>query len=995
MRMGFVKSFRPFCLLAGLLLGLVTPTFAIWHCGDIGLPATPRAIIQDPISCDFFIATGGPYLIRIDEATYEVTQVDLGTAATALGINTSTRLLYAVHEAADMVTTLNIDTGTTGLISVGDGPAGIAIDALRDIAYVLALGDSTIWVIQGTTVTDTIECAGRPSAIAVDPLSGKGFVTLSDADLLLTFDTSSGDTAHYATGSQPTAIEIDPEKGEVYIADSQANSITAFRVEADSVFTIPLVNFPRSLALNPETKHLFVGMAASGVIIVDTDTYSTVNVGLPSVPGHVAIDPLSDRGFASLPGDGLIAEMSPAGDTLLVSAAGTPDEFIVNPITNKCYVCNPGSQSISVLEAANFSGFDIPAGAGPGQIAINFESHEVYTPNWFTANVTIIDGYTDATSTLKVADGPNGFKIDPVTDDLYVVCAWAGRVTLKRSGSPDTILIPIGEYAHGMTLNLNTQTAYVSNRYSDDLSVIDMQTLDTTRVRMGNYPCFVDVNMETNTMYVTNRTSWTLTVIDGALLTTDFARIGPGPTAVRVNPHTNKAIAVDTNQRTISVVDGETLDRVVIPVGTTPRGLSINKNTNTFYVSSGIDGEVTVVDGDTYRRTPVPCAHGLFATKVDPWLDKAYVVSWDLASVHMIDGNFLTTLRIPVGAEPHGTAYDPVLEKLYVSNHATNSVEIMKLRDKISPRIEVEIDTLASDVAYSRTPTITGTATSLRTPRNYGIMKVLYKIDNLRGPWSEATITGSGPSVTWELTTPELLLGSHLIFVAAIDSSASTLSSTSASSLGRTSDPACYEFTCLTSPPPAPELVRSDDGPTGSPEVAWTNTCGDRGWYDIEMASDPSFSVGVTRISNVHESSYSLNAAQIGDGTRYLRVAAVDYPHGKRSEFSDVYTLNLADLVDDETDPGLMPLTLRAFPNPSPAVVALRLLGRTGTQAHCSIFDVAGRLVTVLPMVSVDDGLAGTWDAKDARGNLMPPGVYYAQIRTAGTTLRHKIILLR
>jgi YVTN family beta-propeller protein len=501
---------RFFCalllIIAVLVFGLALPGYAIWHCGDIPLPGAPHAIIRDPVTCDFFVTTSDAHLVRIDEATNALTQTDLPAVGTALAFDPASGLLYVVHEAADMVSVVDIGTGGSAPVDVGDSPRGIAVDAVRGLAFVVNSGDSTIFVLGGATVVDTLKCAGRPWAVVADPTSGKGVALLEDAGLLLVFDHSSGDTSYYGTGLNPVAAEIDPERGEVYVANSGQNAITVFRIDSDSVFAVPVGAPARCLALNPETHRLFVGMTSNSVTIVDTDTYATQTVGLASAPGHLAVDGLSNRCFVSLDGTGTLVEIGPGGDTLVVTVDGTLDGMIVNPVTNKCYVCNSGARGISILEAADYTGVRVAARGGPGPVAINLETHQVYTPNWYTGGVTVIDGYTNSRSTIPTADGPNALRIDPVSDDLYVVCAWANKLTIKRSASPDTLLANIGRYAHGLGLNLNTGKAYVSNRFSRDLSVIDMQTLDTTLVRTGAYPCDVAVNMETNRIYTPNRT---------------------------------------------------------------------------------------------------------------------------------------------------------------------------------------------------------------------------------------------------------------------------------------------------------------------------------------------------------------------------------------------------------------------------------------------------------------------------------------------------------
>jgi DNA-binding beta-propeller fold protein YncE len=982
-------------LLAAALVLLCHPSacFSIWHCGDIDLPAEPRTVVIDPVTGDFFVGTATEHLMRIDEATCEVTVLDLVGVPGAIGLDPSARVLYACHAQEGLVTAMSIDTGDTVLLEVGESPSGVAVDPIRGRAYTANTGDSTLSVLEALEVTDTLTCVGSPAALAVDPWTGRVFATLGDSDLLLAFDASTGDTAYFSTGVAPAGIEIDPEKGEIYIANSGESTVTVYVVDTDSTFTVSTGGTPTALALNPETGHLFAGTGPGGITIVDTDTYTSEDVLLPAEPGCVSIDALADRAFAALPDIDLLVEIASSGDTLMISAPGGPAAVAVNPITYKCYVCDSEARALSVFEAANYKGKRISAPGGPGPVNINLEDHKVYSPIWWKGGLVVIDGYTDEVSSIPTADGPNGVCIDPVTDDIYVVCAWANMVTVKRSDSPDTVLVPLGRYAHGMGLNPNTGKAYVSNRFSRDLSVIDMATLDTTMVRMGAYPCHVDVNIDHNKIYVPNRTSWTMTVLDGALLTTTFPRIGRAPTVVEVQPVTNKILTTDSGGRTMSVVDGVTLERVEVPVGTTPRGLAFNPNTNTIYVSSVMDGEITVVDGDTYRTKPVTCEVGLFGVKVDPWLDRAFTACWNFDSVYLIDGNFVSGLRIPVGGEPHGIAYDPVLEKLYIANHAGNSIDIMKMREKISPRLEVTIDSLPGDVAYTPTPTITGEAASLRSPRNYGIMEVLYKIDNLRGAWKEATITGQGPSVSWELTTPPQLLGEHLVFVAAIDSTAGSLSSSSMSSLVRISDIACYEFTCLSPPPETPGEVIERDDQLGEHQLAWTPTCGSQGWYDIQLSSDRDFSGDAKTITRVEAPTYTLTDSEVEQGLIYWRVAAVDYPHGKHSDFSPVYTIRLS---NGPGGPIALPQpALTVYPNPSSESVSLQLLGKTQARAHCAVYDVAGRFVAAIPMVASDDGLTGSWNATDFRGSPLPQGVYYARIKTGETTFERKIILLR
>jgi len=215
------------------LFCLAQAAFPAWHCGDIDLGVEPADLVIDPVTGDIFVATGSGQVARIDEETYDVSTISLSGPASALALDPGGRLLYAADSAASLLTILNIDTSDTSLVSVGAGASAIAVDALRGRVFVLNPGDSTISVIAGGVVSDTLRCVAAPAALAVDPMTGKGFATIPEADLLMSFDVSSGDTACFATGPGPAGIEIDAEKGELYIATEGASAVSVYRIETD------------------------------------------------------------------------------------------------------------------------------------------------------------------------------------------------------------------------------------------------------------------------------------------------------------------------------------------------------------------------------------------------------------------------------------------------------------------------------------------------------------------------------------------------------------------------------------------------------------------------------------------------------------------------------------------------------------------------------------------------------------------------------------------
>lgn len=968
--------------------GMLVPCYAIWHCGDIGLPQMPTAIIQDPISREFWIGLEANQLARVDEATSRFELVPVAGSVNAMAFDPARRLLYATHRGLGLVTSIDVGTFQKTVVGVGDQPISVVVDPVRGTAFV-ACRDSTVFEIRNGEVISVFACPAIPMQLAADPKQGMVFATL-DSGLLLKINPSSGDTTLKDLGSPPGALEIDPVARKLYIAMPMSNSIKIYSIEQDSLITLPLNGSPKHLALNPETSHLFVTQAPNLLAIIDTPSLSKHEVELTAEPTKLSIDPLSDRCFVSLPTVGLLVEVNGNGDTLLVSAQGQVSDLIVNPVTNKVYALKPSQSEIGVFEAADYRGIRVAAGGGPGTITIDMKTHKVYIPNWFTANVTVINGFTNQTSKFKVADGPEDVVVNPITGDIYTLCAWGNQVTIKKP-TGDTLNVPTGLYSHGIALNPNTSKLYVSNRFSDDITIIDLENLDTTLVKVGAYPCDITINLETNIAYAPNRTSWSVVALDGAMLTTRYVKVGPGPTQVRLNPYTNMIYSVDSNQRSISAINGETLERRIVPVGTTPRALSINPNTNTLYVSSGVDGEIAVIDGATYRSKPVKCGSGIFEVRVDQYLDKAYTVSWDYPVAYVIDGNFLKTKEIPVGNEPHFAAYDPALEKLYISNHADNSVEIINLREKITPKIAVSIQPLPGDTSTTRTPTITGFARSSSAPNPYGIMKVLYKIDNLRGKWNEATIHGSGAEVAWTITTEPLLLGSHLIFVVAIDSTACSLCSTSSSSLMGMSDIACYQFTCLSPPPQPPRVAKQTQVcEDGLIELSWEPSSGSEAWYQLQIAYDADFSINPTIVDRIIETRWTLESKAFKTQTIYWRVRTFDYPHAKPSAFSEIYRLDLAQIDQGQVSKSI----LEVLPNPSIRRTPATILLQGITCPACKIYDIRGRLVRKIEMTPTGTGSLGQWDFKSDGESEVSPGIYLVEVETQDRTIRQKIVLL-
>ncbi|MBD3161402.1 MAG: T9SS type A sorting domain-containing protein, partial [Candidatus Eisenbacteria bacterium] len=83
---------------------------------------------------------------------------------------------------------------------------------------------------------------------------------------------------------------------------------------------------------------------------------------------------------------------------------------------------------------------------------------------------------------------------------------------------------------------------------------------------------------------------------------------------------------------------------------------------------------------------------------------------------------------------------------------------------------------------------------------------------------------------------------------------------------------------------------------------------------------------------------------------------------------------------------------LRILPNPFRSEAIIRIDG-TDAPVRAFVSDASGRLVRLL-RAGENPGIL-TWDARDDRGRLMPPGVYFVRVRTDTATHTRPILLVR
>jgi hypothetical protein len=124
----------------------------------------------------------------------------------------------------------------------------------------------------------------------------------------------------------------------------------------------------------------------------------------------------------------------------------------------------------------------------------------------------------------------------------------------------------------------------------------------------------------------------------------------------------------------------------------------------------------------------------------------------------------------------------------------------------------------------------------------------------------------------------------------------------------------------------------------------------------------------------------------------YYKVTAVD-THGNESAASTVLPANTLAVGPPDASRELS----FALPSPNPALtqVTLRFTVPAATRVRLTVQDAAGRMVRELSNAARGPGAhAESWDLRDARGQTVGAGVYFARLQAQGRTLVRRVIVV-
>jgi YVTN family beta-propeller protein len=268
-------------------------------------------------------------------------------------------------------------------VGVGNGPAGVSVEARGSSVYVTSMNDSAVAVVNvlNKAVVGGFNPGKTPIGIDFGPfVDGFAAIANSGDGTIAIYNTKIGTIDTMLTpGGSPQDVSCAPDNLKAYVSNTN-NTISI----VDITSAAPVLGTPIS------------GVGNSGLDVDSANTYIysadnkanlvyKVNIGSSSVESTITV-------------------------------GQAPNGVVCHPKnTGLVYVTNTTGNSVSVISTAtNTVTATIPVGTSPDGIAITADGSRLYVANSGSNNVSVIDTSTNAVvTTVTVGNTPTAICTSP------------------------------------------------------------------------------------------------------------------------------------------------------------------------------------------------------------------------------------------------------------------------------------------------------------------------------------------------------------------------------------------------------------------------------------------------------------------------------------------------------------------------------------------------------------------------------------------------------
>lgn len=223
-------------------------------------------------------------LTGVSEGVHSVLVSGTGILDRALPVRVSDRTGPPKALTADFsgasVSAIDLGSGTTKHIPVGDNPGEVVVSADGRTAYAANQGSNTISVIDvaGGTVTATVAVGRVPAGLALTPDGGTLWVANYTDGTVQPVDTGNLTAGTPVTvGSGPENMAITPDGRTLYVADIHDNTVTPVDLATKKAgAAVPVGPSPFNVVAAPDGKTVYVSNSGGSTVTpIDTATNDT------------------------------------------------------------------------------------------------------------------------------------------------------------------------------------------------------------------------------------------------------------------------------------------------------------------------------------------------------------------------------------------------------------------------------------------------------------------------------------------------------------------------------------------------------------------------------------------------------------------------------------------------------------------------------------------------------------------------------------------------
>jgi DNA-binding beta-propeller fold protein YncE len=313
----------------------------------------------------------------------------------------------------------------------------------RRTLFALVTAGAGALVLPGTARAENVrslDLGGAPAGVAVNPVTGLGYVIDPQAGTVSVVDPRSASVVDVIdVGGEPGDVATDPKAGRIYVANPPAGTVVALDSRThDLVSVIGAGAGASALAVDEEANRVYAASGTTGTLAVLDGVSCTLAALVPGPKqgfAGVGVDPGRKLAYcASTATDSVEVFSIDSGKFVAsVKVGRNPTGVAVHHASGTVYVANSGIHHMSIVDAVTRTERKtVLLRSESSALAVHQGTNTVFT-NGGQNGLTRVDGTAGTLSgELSLGVNPGDVAVDQRTRTVWVTDPLHGRVFLVR-----------------------------------------------------------------------------------------------------------------------------------------------------------------------------------------------------------------------------------------------------------------------------------------------------------------------------------------------------------------------------------------------------------------------------------------------------------------------------------------------------------------------------------------------------------------------------------